>query len=155
MSGDTQFLTKDDGSLPDLSNLPATSVGQFAKNAVDSSTRALLVTSPAGKPIPVSLAPPSEAGNASLSGFTKTVASSATPERLFATAGVKLASQIVVYDLKTNTGAAYLGAESPSAAQQILAPFIFGAPDGKKIDAYSIFVGVSVDGEGVRATLID
>lgn len=43
MSGD-QFLTQQSGALPaDLSNIPATDQGQFAKAAVDRATRARLV----------------------------------------------------------------------------------------------------------------
>lgn len=43
MSGDVNFLTNTDGSLPDLSTLPATDVGQYAKVGVDRTTRGKLV----------------------------------------------------------------------------------------------------------------
>lgn len=37
------FLTKQDGSLPDVNNLKATDTGQYAKVAVDRQSRAMLV----------------------------------------------------------------------------------------------------------------
>lgn len=43
MSGDVNFLTNQDGSLPDLNALKATDVGQYAKVGVDRALRAKLV----------------------------------------------------------------------------------------------------------------
>lgn len=92
---------------------------------------------------------------ATFDAFNKTVAATGTPERLHSTQGQKLASQIIVTPLRTNTGSVFLGTSSTNDTQQIEAPFVFGAPDGKKIDAYDIFADVAVNGEGVRVTLID
>ena len=142
------FLTNADGSIPaNPEALPATRVGQYAKNAVDAETRALLV-----KPV---AADPDTTPAATFLGFNKTVAATGAPERLHSVQGERTADQIIVSPLRTNTGNVFLGTASTNDTQHIEAPFIFAAPDGKKIDAYDIYVDVTVNGEGVRATLIN
>lgn len=91
---------------------------------------------------------------ATLSATTKTVAATATPERLAASSGVYKGSQLVIFPLRTNTGLVYLGTSSTNDAQHIETPIVLSAPDGKTIDAYDFYADVTVNGEGVAILVI-
>lgn len=115
-------------------------------NALGARTRSIAVTV-----VPT----PSDAVTATVTAFSKTVAATGTPERLAAAAGTYVGQQIVVVPLVGNTGEVYLDPVGTDGVQSVEAPFIFGAPDGKQLDAYDIFADVTVNGEGVRVIVIN
>lgn len=151
------FLTNQDGTLPaDPRSVPAQDTAQFAKAAVDRATRAVLIKSPEGLPVKVQVQPPTSTTTASTDdSITKAVADAGTPERLYGSPGAKLASQILLVPRRANTGIVYAGFTADNDSQDIELPAVLAAPDGKKLDAYSIYLDVTVNGEGVRAILID
>lgn len=83
---------------------------------------------------------------ASLTEASKTVAATGTPEAL----GSGTFREVIIYPLRTNTGVAYWGTSSANDAQHGTLPVVISAPDGKTVDVASIFVDVTVNGEGVR-----
>lgn len=77
--------------------------------------------------------------------FEKTVAASATPERLSATH--LYCRQVTIEPLSTNTDEAFC---DQGATPALLLPRNFGVTNGEQlIDLYEFFVRVAVDGEGV------
>jgi hypothetical protein len=102
-------------------------------------------------PLPVVLLPPASsitATAATLSGGSKTVASTATPETLVG--AETLVDTVIISPLRTNTGEAFIGFASGNGLQNIETPVVLQAPPGKKINLAAIYVDVTVNGEGVR-----
>lgn len=96
--------------------------------------------------ISVSEGAPSAPTNATVGGATKTVAATGTPEAL----GVGTAKEVFIYPLRGNTGIVYWGNSSTNDTQHGTLPVVITAPTGKVIDLSTIFLDVSVNGEGVR-----
>lgn len=84
--------------------------------------------------------------------FSKTVASTATPEKL--TNVQTLVTEAIIVPLRTNTNPVKIGTSSADNDQHISVPFVLTAPDGKKIDLSTIYVDVTTNGEGVRVLAI-
>lgn len=124
------------GLLP--SPITPTDTGAYVKVLVDSVTNRLLVEtkaeSAAGTPV-------------SLSGANKTVAAVGTPEPLVATS--TLVSSVLIYPIRTNTGTVYVGITSADNTQNVTVPLGIEAPFGMKFNLQSIYVDVTVNGEGV------
>lgn len=83
---------------------------------------------------------------ASLTEASKTVAATGTPEAL----GSGTFREVIIYPLRTNTGAVYWGTTSTDNAQHGTLPVVLSAPDGENLNLASIFIDVTVNGEGVR-----
>jgi hypothetical protein len=90
----------------------------------------------------------------------KTVAATATPERLVASS--TLVDSVELFARKAagtaNTGNIFIGPASADGAQlRIMAPgdsITYSAPAGKKIDLYNIYVDVATAGDGVVYTAL-
>jgi hypothetical protein len=90
--------------------------------------------------------------------LSKTVAATGTPERLYATAGVKLFRQAIIMGCKAaqtdNTADAYLGMTATNGTQAFPVraggQSVIEAPDGVQFDFYDFYLDVGVNGEGVQ-----
>lgn len=56
---------------------------------------------------------------------------------------------VLIFPLRTNGGAAFVGTVGASAAQHIVTPVVLSGPDGKFIDLHTLYIDVEVNGEGV------
>lgn len=106
-------------------------------------------TSPS-HPVPVTIAP--TPSSTTLDNWTpaegsKTVAATGTPEALAASGTCR---EVFIYPLRTNTGVVYWGTVSTNDAQHGTLPIVLTAPQGKLINLASIYLDVTVNGEGVR-----
>lgn len=113
------------------------------------------VTVSSTNPLPVSITAPATASttSATLTGGSKTVAATGTPEVLVGSP--TLVDTVIIAPLRTNTGSAFIGFSSTNDTQTIPLPVALTAPNGKKIDLNLIYVDVTVNGEGVRYSTIN
>lgn len=78
---------------------------------------------------------------------SKTVAAAGTPETLVATD--TYVRSVVIYPLRTNTEAVYVGTLEDAGDQHIIAPIAIEAPDGTRMNLKDIWLDVVESGEGV------